>query len=100
MKKTVAIVSKPAHAVLPQVAPELVAWLGKRGCAVVGDRETARYLRGLRAMDREKIARAKPEFVIVLGGDGTLLAASRAVSEHRIPILGVNLGSLGFLTEV
>lgn len=100
MKKTVAIVSKPAHAVLPQVAPELVAWLGKRGYAVVGDRETARYARAVRAMDREKIARAKPEFVIVLGGDGTLLAASRAVSEHGIPILGVNLGSLGFLTEV
>jgi NAD+ kinase len=100
MKKIVAIVSKPTHPVLPQVVPELVTWLRRRGYGVVGDRETAKHMRGLAKSDREKIARAKPEFVIVLGGDGTLLAASRAVSERGIPILGVNLGSLGFLTEV
>ncbi len=100
MKKTVAIVSKPTHPVLPQVVPELVGWLRDRGYHVVGDRETARHVRGLKKVEREKIAGAKPQFVIVLGGDGTLLAASRAVSKHGIPILGVNLGSLGFLTEV
>jgi NAD+ kinase len=100
MKKTVAIVSKPTHPVLPQVVPELVGWLRERGYTVVADRETAPHVRGLKKTDREKIASAKPRFVIVLGGDGTLLAASRAVSKHGIPILGVNLGSLGFLTEV
>ena len=100
MKKTVAIVSKPTHPVLPQVVPELVEWLRRRGYNVVADRGTAKYGRRLKRIEREKIARAKPQFVIVLGGDGTLLAASRAVSEHGIPILGVNLGSLGFLTEV
>jgi NAD+ kinase len=100
MKKTVAIVSKPTHPVLPDVVPELVAWLRRRGYEVVGDPETSRHVRGLSRSHREKIARAKPQFVIVLGGDGTLLAASRAVSTQGIPILGVNLGSLGFLTEV
>jgi NAD+ kinase len=100
MKKTVAIVSKPTHPVLPQVVPELVAWLRQHGFRVVADRETARHLRGLEKTDRAKIGRAKPQFVIVLGGDGTLLSASRAVSKQGIPILGINLGSLGFLTEV
>ncbi|MBV9085978.1 MAG: NAD(+)/NADH kinase, partial [Acidobacteriaceae bacterium] len=42
----------------------------------------------------------KPEFVLVFGGDGTMLAAARAVAQAGVPIVGVNLGSLGFLTEV
>lgn len=95
----VAIISKPAKPGLAQVLAELSAWLQKRGHQTVLDQESAQYLKGTDVVQRSEIAGRKPDFVIVLGGDGTLLAAARAVSREGIPILGVNLGSLGFLTE-
>jgi NAD+ kinase len=97
--KTVAIISKPAKEELNRIAPELIAHLKKRGYAVLMDPETAVYSRG-ESISRADLAGRDPDFVIVLGGDGTLLAAARAVAKRDVPILGVNLGSLGFLTEV
>ena len=100
MKKSVVIISKPGKPELRRIAPQLVKWLKDHGYAVKVDRETATYSRGPAVVAREKVAEQKPGFVVVLGGDGTLLAAARAVAQAGIPILGVNLGSLGFLTEV
>src|ERR671936_721234 len=99
-KKTAAIISKPDKAELKAIAPEVVQWLVRNGYNVVLDRATAEYVDGHRTLDREKIAGVNPAFVIVLGGDGTMLSAARAVAKAQIPILGINLGSLGFLTEV
>src|SRR5271168_60165 len=98
--KTVAIISKPAKTELIKFLPELVTKLAGRGYAVLLDPESAVYAPGNPVIQRDAIAAAKPEYVIVLGGDGTLLAAARAVATAEIPILAVNLGSLGFLTEV
>jgi NAD+ kinase len=100
MKRSAAIISKPSQPALRKIAPPLLEWLREHGYKVVVDRETAQYVRGAAVADREKIAARKPGFVVVLGGDGTMLAAARAVAAAGIPILGVNLGSLGFLTEV
>jgi len=55
---------------------------------------------GVQPVARTEMASRKLDFVIVLGGDGTLLSAARAVARAGIPVVGVNLGALGFLTEV
>lgn len=98
--KTVAIISKPGKDELKRIVPELQAHLAKRGYSAVLDPETAIYAAGKPAVPREELAARPLSLVIVLGGDGTLLAAARAVAHVDVPILGVNLGSLGFLTEV
>ncbi len=80
--------------------PPLVHWLWQHGYDVVVDNETSEFVSDVPAVDRDILASHALEFVIVLGGDGTLLSAARAVAKAGIPILGINLGSLGFLTEV
>jgi len=98
--KTVAIVSKPAKPELSAIVPEVLYWLNDRGCRVYFDLETASYLAHDLVIPRGEIVQHKPDFVLVLGGDGTLLSAARAIGKGQIPMLAVNLGSLGFLTEV
>jgi len=97
------IISKPQKHELETVLPELRAWLGERGWSCVLDRASAAYLRDgadVDSVEREQMASRKPDLVIVLGGDGTLLAAARAFAHTNTPLLSVNLGALGFLTEV
>src|SRR4051794_7538795 len=96
----VAIISKPNHPELSKLVPRLLEWLREHKYEVVADPETAAFSKNLKSVSRDGVAAQKPDFVIVLGGDGTLLAAARAVAQADIPILAVNLGSLGFLTEV
>jgi len=98
--KIAAIVSKPAKPELSEIVPELLRWFGERGYRVYIDQQTAAYRTNEFVVPRTEIARYQPEFIVVLGGDGTLLSAARAVGPSEIPLLAVNLGSLGFLTEV
>jgi NAD+ kinase len=99
-QKTVAIISKPERPELREVLPALEKWLQQRNYAVVVDRESAAYFSASDAMPRSELATRSPDLALVLGGDGTLLSAARAVAKVGTLILGVNLGTLGFMTEV
>lgn len=99
-QKAVGIVSKPNKPEIAQIVPGLTRWLQERGYSFVVDPETAPHLSGVESIARAEMATRKLDFVIVLGGDGTLLSAARAVARAGIPVVGVNLGALGFLTEV
>ncbi len=98
--KSVAIISKPEKPELVRILPPLLDWFQKHDYQIVIDSETAVYASGPEVIERNEMARRALDFVVVLGGDGTLLSTSRAVAKAGIPVLGVNLGSLGFLTEV
>jgi NAD+ kinase len=81
-----------------EVVRGLVEWLTSRGREVVVDRQTATLLaEGARAVDRAELP-GRVDLIVVLGGDGTLLSVARLVDGLEVPILGVNLGGLGFLT--
>jgi len=99
-QKTVAIISKPDRPELAEALPALEKWLEQRNYAVVVDQESAVYFSASDVMARSELATRSPYLALVLGGDGTLLSAARAVAETRTLILGVNLGTLGFMTEL
>ena len=80
--------------------PELIEWLRKHDYEPLLDHEGASYTDAAPAVDRADLPAHKPGLVIVLGGDGTLLSVARIFAATGTPILSVNLGSLGFLTEV
>ena len=96
----VAIVCKPHREELARLLPDLVAWLRGHKYEPILDQQGGAYTSDAPAVDRDQLAAQAPKLVIVLGGDGTLLAAARIFAAVGTPILSVNLGFLGFLTEV
>ena len=100
MIRTVGIISKPRREELREIVPGLVEWLQARALTVHQDTETAGSVgAGEAGLSREELAE-RVDLLVVLGGDGTLLAAARAARGRNLPLLAVNLGALGFLTAV
>ena len=97
--KKIGIVSKPHLPEAKSVLEELVAYLKQKEKTVFMDKETAALVGRSSAHQKSKIP-SLVDMMIVLGGDGTLLSVARLVEGKDVPILGVNLGGLGFLTEV
>jgi NAD+ kinase len=96
----VAIVCKPQKEELSRLVPDLVAWLRQRGYDPLLDHEGGSYAPAEPSVERAELPRHSPQLVVVLGGDGTLLSVGRIFAATGTPILSVNLGNLGFLTEV
>src|SRR5271163_3290696 len=96
----IGIIARPRKSNLATMVPPLLEWLAKRGIATLYDEETAASLPpgAARGSTREEVA-ARSQLLLVLGGDGTLLAAARVAALHGIPILPINMGSSGFLTS-
>ncbi len=97
--KSIGIISKPHHAEAKRVLEELVPWLAERGKAVVMDVETAALVGETTGVEKNRLP-DEVAMIIVLGGDGTFLSVARLTEGRDVPLLGVNLGGLGFLTEV
>ncbi len=97
--KTVGIFAKPNAAAATRIVPELLAWLAARGIVSRMDEVAAAYAGSSVGLPRKHVPDGC-DLAIVLGGDGTLLSAARAVAGRAIPLLAVNLGGLGFLTAI
>jgi NAD+ kinase len=97
--RTIGIFTKPNAEAAAALVPKLVQWMAERGIAARLDSETARYAGLPGAMPREEVPEGC-DLIIVLGGDGTLLSAARALQGREVPLFPVNLGGLGFLTAI
>ncbi|HEX9927612.1 MAG TPA: NAD(+)/NADH kinase [Pyrinomonadaceae bacterium] len=104
--KSVGVIVKPRHAQAWETACELGAWLEKRGIRLVGKRlsqaERSVSDSGLNCeieIAGEDYFVEEVDLIVVLGGDGTMISTARLISDRSIPVLGINYGGLGYLTE-
>jgi NAD+ kinase len=100
--KTIGVIARPDLTEAGPALHRLVQWLGRRRVTTLLETRTAALAKAgarvPRAEATDVVARA--DALVVLGGDGTLLRVSHLLSRRNVPVLGVNFGSLGFLTEI
>ena len=97
--KKIGVFCKPKAVSGATILKKLIPWLNDQHLKVFLDKETATLINKTSSHEKEEISK-KADLLIVLGGDGTLLGVARTAHPYNVPILAVNLGNLGFLTEV
>ena len=99
--RTVGVVAKPHAVNLAEVLPRVCRMLLKHGCEVLVDELSSELVIGedVATMGRGELVQ-RSDMVVVLGGDGTMLSLAKYQNDDEKPVVGINMGSLGFLTEV
>jgi NAD+ kinase len=92
------IINKPNEPRAVELATRIAEWAAERGINILVNDRIKQYLPGASTASAKEIA-AKADLLVVMGGDGTMIAAARLVGGRGTPVLGVNLGTLGYLTE-
>lgn len=98
MFSRIALIGKLGSPEIAASLRELIGLLEKRGCEALLEKETAAEL-GARGLDYAALGE-KADLAVIIGGDGTLLAAARNLVRYRVPVVGVNLGRVGFMTDI
>src|SRR5918912_2367387 len=94
----VALIGKLGTPEIAASITELASFLKQRGCATLIEKETAQEL-GQRGLDYAALGE-QAQLAVVIGGDGTMLAAARNLVRHGVPLVGVNQGRVGFMTDI
>ena len=97
--KKIGVFCKPKAPSATDILGRLIPWLRKQNYHIFLDEGTAAIINETSSHKKKEIFQ-QADLLIVLGGDGTLLSVARVAHPHNIPILAVNLGSLGFLAEI
>jgi NAD+ kinase len=99
--KTIALIGRHNAPDIGAAVLAMADFLRAGGCKVLVERQTAgsRGASGLATADYAQIG-AQADLAVVLGGDGSMLSAARSLAAHRVPLVGVNQGRLGFLTDI
>lgn len=98
--KSIGIIANVRKELTKGVVEEIIGWAGKNGLdSFICEELTPLVGHKEKSLSREELGKTS-DVLISLGGDGTMLASARAVGQHQTPILGINLGGVGFLTEI
>lgn len=95
----IGIITKPGQTEALAILAELIPWLKKRGKDKIYIDKLSASALSIKGWEKEELAK-NIDLMIVLGGDGTMLSVARLLAGTEVPIVGINLGTLGFITEI